>query len=197
MKITNREKKFLIVGAGLSAIVLVYYLAALLIPSGEDLTAEVETKRRLLLRQKEEIALEEGYQARIQEYEQRLKENLDRLLSGDNPAAARSELQTLLQDVADQSGVDITATIIQADQKVQDTLTKISVQLTLNCNIAELVRFLTAVENYQKFLKVEELYIQALRMRNRDEIRPQLKVAGYVSTPPPAAAASEKAPGGH
>jgi hypothetical protein len=45
-------------------------------------------------------------------------------------------------------------------------------------------------------LKVDELFIQGMRLRNRDEIRPMLKVAGLVATPPSVAKPAEKAGGG-
>ena len=103
----------------------------------------------------------------------------------------------MLQDFADQSGVEITSRTNLPDQKIQDTLTKITIQLSVNCSIDELVRFLAITESYEKFLRVDELYVQQFRARNRDEIRPQIKVAGYVATPPPAAKPAEKAPGGN
>ena len=100
-------------------------------------------------------------------------------------------------DFADRSGVEITSKTVQPDQKTQDGLTKISVQLSTNCTIDELVRFLVALESYEKFLRVEELYVQGPPQRNRTEIRPQIKIAGYISMQPPAAAPAEKTAGGN
>jgi type II secretory pathway component PulM len=197
VKITAREKRFLIIGGGITVLVIGYYLASSLIPSSVDLAQEIESRKALLLRQKEMISQEDNYKARVSQYEQRLAKDRERLLPGDNPSTAAASLQKVLQDFADRSGVEITSKTIQADQKIQDNLTKISVQLSTNCSIDELVRFLAAIENYEKFLRVEELYVQGLRLRNRDEIRPQLKVAGYVTTPPPATKPADKAASGN
>ena len=82
------------------------------------------------------------------------------------------------------------------DQK-QDILTKISVGLDINCSIDQLIRFLTAIENNDKFLKVENLQIISRPQRNRDEIMvPSLRVIGYIATPAPAQKAAEKTAGG-
>lgn len=197
MKISTREKRLLIIGGSLTILVLVYYLATLLIPSREDSTTSAEFKKRFLLRQKETINLEEGYAARIAQYELRLKQDLARLLPGDSPAAAAATLQKVLQEMADASGVEITSKTMQQDQKTQESLMKISVQMNTTCTIDELVRFMAAIESYEKFLKVEELNIQTFRIRNRDEIRPQIKVVGYVASPSPPAKAAEKANGGN
>lgn len=195
MKISAREKQFLIVGGALAALVLAYYLTSLLIPSREGLAATVESKKQYLLRQKELINQEEAYETRVAAYQQRLGQDRNRLLPGDNPTIAAASLQKVLQELADQSGVEITSKTMQPEQKIQDNLSKISVQLMMNCSIDQLVQFLVAVENYDKFLRVEELYIQALRLRNRDEIRPQVKVAGYIVTAPAAPKPAEKAAG--
>jgi hypothetical protein len=197
VKISSRERRFLIVGGGMAVLVVAFYLGSRLLPSSSDLALEVEAKRAMLLKQKEMVSQEEGYKARIVKDEQRLVQARARLLPGENPSIAAQALQKVLKDYADQSGVEITSTTIMPDQKVQDGLVKITVQLSVNCSIDELVRFGVLVENYEKFLRVEELYVQQFRLRNKDEIRPQIKIAGYVATPLPAAKPAEKAAGGN
>jgi hypothetical protein len=185
----------LIVGGGIAILVIAFFLISSLIPDSADLARDVESNRAMLLRQKEMISQEDSYKARIAQYEQRLNQNRARLLPGDNPATAAAALQKVLQDFADQSGVEITSRTNLPDQKIQDTLTKITIQLSVNCSIDELVRFLAITESHEKYLRVDELYVQQFRSRNRDEIRPQIKVAGYVATPPPPAKPAEKTPG--
>ena len=187
----------MIVGGGIVVLVIAFYLASSLIPDSAELAREVESKRTMLLRQKELISQEDSYKARIAQYEQRLNQDRSRLLPGDNPSTAAADLQKLLKDFADQSGVEISSRTQLPDQKIQDTLTKVTIQLSVNCSIDELVRFLAITESYEKFLRVDELYVQQFRARNRDEIRPQIKVAGYVATPPPAAKPAAKPAGGN
>jgi hypothetical protein len=55
-----------------------------------------------------------------------------------------------------------------------------------------LVELLTAVKNYDKLLTVDELNISQVRVRRRYEMRPSIKVSGYILLPEEA----EKTPAG-
>jgi len=186
---------FLYVGGGITILVIVFYLASAWIPSREGLSATVDYKKKFLLKEKETLSQEEAFKARVAQDEERLAQNRSRLLPGDNPAIAASALQKVLQDIADQSGVEIQSKTVQPEQKLQDNITKISIQLSVNASVDQLVRFLAGIENYEKFLRVEELNIQSTRLQKKDEIRPQVKVVGYVATSIPAAKPPEKGPG--
>lgn len=177
------------------AAVIAFYLAPMVLP--EDLDVSVRQKQNALRQDKEILGLEEGYKARISEAQQRLKQDQDRLLPGENAAAAGAYVHKVLQELANASQVEITRTTPLQDQK-QDILTKISVGLDINCTIDQLIRFLTAIENNDKFLKVENLQIISRPQRNRDEIMvPSLRVVGYIATPAPAPKAAEKTAGGN
>lgn len=193
MKITAREKKFLIAGSGIAIALLAYYLIPMLIP--EDLTATVRKKQNILRQERETIGMEEGYKARIAQCQERLAKDRARLWAGGSAAAIPS-MQKVLQEIADASQVEVNSKSILAEQKMQENVTKIAVQLQVNCTLDQLVRFLSGIESYERFLKVENLLISARRLGNRDIIFiPMLKVVGYVETPPPPAKAGEKSGG--
>ena len=195
MKITTREKRFLIAGGVVALAVIAFYLAPMVLP--QDLSGMVETKKNELRRKKEFISREEFFKERIAQDQQRLTQDLDRLLPGNNPSAAGPALQKVLQDLADSLQVEISRKTILPEQKLQENLTKVSVQLDVNCTLEQLVRFMTAIENYEKLLKIDEVFIQSQRFQNRDQIRPMLKVAGLVATAVPAAKPGEKNAGGN
>jgi hypothetical protein len=102
----------------------------------------------------------------------------------------------VLQGVADGSQVEVNSKSILAEQKVQENVTKVAVQLQVNCTLDQLVRFLSGVESNEKFLKVENLMIASRRQGNKDLILvPMLRVVGYVETPSPPAKPAEKSGG--
>jgi len=193
VKISAREKKFLIVGAILAAAVLVFYLSPLILP--QDLSATLEAKKGVLQRQRELIAMEENVKARIAVDRQRLATDMNRLLPGETPAQAGAALVKILQGLADASQVELTRKTNQPDQKLPENLIKVTVQLdNMNCNVEQLVRFLTEIENYEKFLKVEELNILSYPTQKKFEIRnPTMKVSGFIASAPEAKP-GEKAP---
>lgn len=141
------------------------------------------------------IAQEETIKARINQDQQRLNQDLSRLLPYQKASDAGPALQKVLQDLADANQVEMSRKNIQPEQKIDDNLTKVTVQIDVTCTMDQLVRFLAAIENYEKFLKVDALSIMQTGMRNRDQIRPSLWVAGFVAIPALAAKTAEKAPG--
>lgn len=178
---TAREKKVLLIGGAIVAAALIFYAADSLIPSHATLAAEIATKKKILLAQRELLSQEENYKARIEQYRKRLEQDRARLLPGDNPNVAGAELQKVLKDLADHSGVEIIRKDIQREQKVQDNLIKVSVRIETNCVADQLVQFLAAIENYDKFLTLDELSINSFPIQKRYEIRPALTVSGYIA----------------
>ncbi len=186
MKISSREKKFLLIGGIACALVLGWYALSALLPGSSDLSSTVELKKRMLLKQRETLQQEESFRARLAQYEERLQQTRSRLLPGDNASIASAELQRVLSDLAAQAGVEITQKNIQKEQKLQDELVKIAVRIETNCNPEQLVQFLAAVENYDKHLNLDELVINGFRMQRRFQIRPSMTVSGLIAVPPSA-----------
>jgi type II secretory pathway component PulM len=189
MRITARDKKFLTGGGIIAVLVLGFYVATTAVPSRDELAREVEIKKRTLIRQREMLGQEQNYRNRLDQYRKRLDQDMQRLLAGDTPSMAGAELQRVLSDMAGQSGVEITRKNARPEQKLPDNLVKVSVQIETNCAPEQLVQFLTAIENYGKFLTVDELTITSYRIQKRYEIHPMITVAGYIAAP-----AAPKAP---
>ncbi|MBN1571090.1 MAG: hypothetical protein JXA73_24860 [Acidobacteria bacterium] len=182
MKINSREKRIIIIGICVAAAVMIYYAANLLLPNRESLAQDVSLKKKMLLKQRETLIREEYFKKRIEQYGARLEKEMALLLPGDNPNVAGAELQKILKDFADQSGVEITSKNILPERKVQDLLTRISVRIDTNCNLDQLVQFMAAIQNHEKYLKIEECMINGFRIQRRYEIRPSLTIAGYISS---------------
>jgi hypothetical protein len=184
VKLTSREKR--VVGAGIILViaVLVFYAATALFPNRDNLTQTVEQNRRLLLKQRELLNMEDVYRNRMEQYHLRLERSRNRLLPGANASIAGAELQKILTDFAEQNGVQIIQKNTLPEKRIQDndTLMKVSVRIETNCTLEQLVHFLTDIKNYDKYLKVEELVILSVPIPNRSEIRPSLTVIGYINS---------------
>jgi hypothetical protein len=183
VKINPREKKYLFALVVVGIAVAIFWAVTSLLPDSQDLARKVELQRKTILRQRETLQREEFYRNRVELYSKRLEQNMTLLLPGENASVAGAELLKLLKDFADQNGVNITSRNNLPDKKIQGMLTKVSARIETNCDIDQLVRFLAAIENYPKFLKVEELMINSFRMQaqKKYDIRPGMTVAGYIS----------------
>ena len=181
MKITPREKRIIAIGVCVAMAIMVYYAADWLLPDRQSLEQDVSLKKKMLLRQREILTREGSYRKRIDQFSGRVQREMALLLPGDNPNVAGAELQKILKDFADQSGVEITQKNILQERNVQNLLTKVSVRIDTNCNLEQLVQFITAIENYEKYLKIDECMVNGFRIQKRYEIRPSLTIAGYIS----------------
>jgi Tfp pilus assembly protein PilO len=193
VKLSKREKKFIFGGGIIGAVALLVYAVLLLLPEFESRDS-VEQKRRKLLQYKEMLNSEELYTTRIGQYQQRLQEDSNRLLPGETPNVAGADLTNVLVQLAGQNGVTISRREQQSEQKLQDNLIRIPVRMDMTCNMDQLVQFLTAVENYDKLLTVDELSIASFQIQKRWDTRPNVTVSGYIlakETKP-----AEKTPGG-
>jgi Tfp pilus assembly protein PilO len=185
VKITAREKLFLIVGTVVVAAVLIFYLISLQLPNSEGLAQEVDFKKRLLLKQREILSYEKAYREQVEQYSKRLEQSRLRLLPGDNPNVAGAELQRILMDLASRSGVEITQKNPLPEKNIQDILTKIAVRIETNGDPEQLVHFVTAIENYEKFLKIEQFMISGFKIQIKHQIKPVLTVVGYIGAQEP------------
>jgi hypothetical protein len=185
VKLTSREKRIILIGICVVAGVLIYYAMTLLLPNRENLLQTVGLKKRMLLKQRETLSREDIYKTRMEQYSKQFEKDLTRLLPGDNPNVAGAGLQTILKDFADRNGVEIIQKNILQERKVQDLLTKVSVRIDTKCNLEQLVQFLAAIENYEKYLKIDEFTVFGSSFgsgtQKKVEIRPSLTIAGYIN----------------
>jgi hypothetical protein len=183
VKISSKDKRVLIAGIVIVAAVLIFYSLTTLIPNPQALSLKIKGKEKVIVRDSETLMREPAYRQQIEQYNKRFEQDMTRLLPGDNSSVAGAELLKLIKDIADQSEVNITTRSNLADKKIQGLgLTKVSARIETNCDIEQLVTFLAAIENYPKFLKIEELLISSFRIQaqKKYEIRPGLTIAGYI-----------------
>jgi hypothetical protein len=182
VKITAREKKYIIIGSAVVAVILIFYAVMKLMPDLDALASDLENNKAILMRQRDTLSKEAYYRSRLERYKRNLEQAMTRFLSGDNPSVAGAELQKILTDFAGQSGVEILQKSVQPEKNIQEGIVKVSVAIETNCDLDQLVQFLTAVHNYEKSLTVDELVINSYRMQKKYEIRPRIIISGYISS---------------
>ncbi len=183
MKVTGRERTVVSIGIVGVVAVLIFYAITSLLPDSESLSQKVDVKKRMLRSQRETLMREDFYKTRLDHYRKQLELDKTRFLTGENASMAGAELQKVIKDFADQSGVEITQRNILQEKKVQDVVTKVSIRIETNCTPDQLVQFLASIENYEKLLKIDELLVSGIRLGKRWEIRPSLTISGYIALP--------------
>jgi hypothetical protein len=185
VKISAKHRKFIIMGFGIIAILVLAYILFSGQTESDDFTVAVENKKRMLSKYLETLELEGPYEVALQQYRSRLQQDRGRLLVGDNPNVAESELLKVLTDIANKNNVEITQKIVQKEEKIQDMLYKVSTRIVTQCETDQLIQFLIDIKNYNKFLTIDEFTVQTRSSRTRPstEIRPSLTISGYISLP--------------
>lgn len=185
MKISAKHRKFIIMGLGVIAILALAYVLFTGQSESDDFSVNVENKKRMLSKYLETLELEGPYEVDLQQYRSRLQQDRARLLVGDNPNVAESELLKVLTDIANKNSVEITQKIVQKEEKIQDMLYKVSARIVTQCETDQMIQFLIDIKNYDKFLTIDEFTVQTRSSRTRPstEIRPTLTISGYISLP--------------
>ena len=181
IKISSREKWLIYAAVAVVLLSLFFFWEEDMTPDQDEFTNSLDYKRRMLLRYRQTLASEENYKSQLEQYRRRLNETESLFLAGDSPAIAGAELQKLLKEIADENGVEITRRDIQREKKVENEVTKISVRIVTNPAPDQLVQLLAAIQNYEKQLIVDEITINALKVRKVERIRPTITVAAYVA----------------
>ena len=192
---TVNRTDILLAGGVIAGVIAGFYLMTYLAPSRDELSRQVELKKQYLVKQKELIGQEEWQKNRREQCQEQLKKSVVRLLDGTTPAIAGAELQSLLSDLATASGVEITRKTTRQEQKLEDDIIRVTVQIEINATPDQLVHFLAAMETSEKYLSIDDMAVVVMSQRRMrrirrmtspsvltpDAIRPTLTVSGYIA----------------
>ena len=168
--ITGRERKFLIGAASL----LIIYLGAIKLgpprmlvsvsaigPKSDKLLAEkmerIDAYRQSVGRESSLAAEAAALGAEISSYEATL-------LPGATPPLAAADLQTLLKQFSEHSGLKIQSEKILPHVK-RDSYLEIPVQIVANGDIRNLKEFLVAVDSSKLFMAVQNVSLRTVKRR--------------------------------
>jgi len=183
VKMSSRERVSILIGIAAMVAVLIFYAVTQLVPDSQNLSREVDLKKKMLRSQRDTLSREDIYKTRLDQYRKQLDQDMTRFLPGENASLANAELQRVIKDFADRSGVEINQRIIQPEKKIQDIAVKVAVRIETNCNPEQLVQFIALIESYEKLLKIDELVVSSMRIQKRFEIHPSVTISGYIRAP--------------
>jgi Tfp pilus assembly protein PilO len=193
LKITAREKRYIVIGAVVAAAVLAFYVFSLLLDDSAGVAKKLEQKKDIYRAQLQLLSRRPYFEAQLDLYKRQLQTDMTRLLPGDNTNVAISNLGKMLDDFANQSGVEISSKTPQQEKRIDDKLVRISVQIQTTCVLEQLVQFLASIKNSEKFLTVSDLSVYGSSFKNpvsganqrRIEMRPIMTVSGFINAPAP------------
>ena len=180
IQIAPRDKKVLIVGG----VFIVLYLLFVLIAQPafrENKLASQKIQDKIIFIQKcyEILNQKSYYKAKSTENKSIHTTLSQRFLNQAKPALAAAEQQRLLEELANQTGVNIIRFRVDKSKYVEKLLT-ISTQVTVRSKLRNLTNFIHRLENNQKFMIIEEISMQRTNKKDLEELQTQLTVSGFI-----------------
>jgi len=178
----SRERRLLILGGVVAAIVVGYmYVVEPLLDRHERVQAQIQSREQLLARQERLVARRERYGKERAELASEIERRRARLLSGDKPPLAASELQKLVKSTAQDAGVEVRSERVLPTTE-RGGYTEVPVEVTLAGPIRALVTFLYRLESVPVQISIQDLKVRVVSVAAPKELLATLAITGYIAT---------------
>ena len=180
LKITPRDKKFLMVGG---VILGVYLLAVWVVEPiyAKQKRVDQKIQNKIQFIQKyHEILNHDSYYKSKQIANDRTRIILGKkFLNETQPGLAAAGLQKIIKGFALQSRVKIEQVRVEKTKEINQ-MPAVPISITLRSSLRNLSEFVFRMENAEKFLVVEEIITQRINKSNPEELKTRLLVSGFI-----------------
>jgi len=181
MKISKRDRRVLIIGGLFAALVLmVLYVILPFLDAQSEIDTKLQLAEKRLQQSLKVIQSESYYRTQQLELDEILRKYQAQLLDAEDSNRARVQLQAIVRDLAEESGVTISRTTPLQERTVGEDYSEVTLQINLDSGMQELANFLYALSTHPKFLKVEQFRINMRRSRREVRMQPQLHVSAFI-----------------
>jgi len=181
-KISEREKKFIVLGAIAVFLILVYHVHGLY--TDFKMQAEEYSGTRVLMLEKQLVKLSdrEGLEKRADELKKEVARHEKLFLRGNKAPVAAAELQKTIKDIASSLGVEIRLerTLNPVDE---DYFMSVPVEIGFTSSTARLKNLLERLRATPFLINITEMKIRVLNISKPADINVTLVVSGYIKKP--------------
>ena len=199
MKISKREKCFLLFGGAAAGVALVsMYVVEPLVTFQLGVREQLRQKAGLLERQQLLAADEERYQQRVDTLRAELRSAEASHFTGDKVPLVAAEIQELLHKLGEEASITVARQNVPAPKKL-DRLTQVTVELSVRGDLRAIRDFLHKVQAAPKVLTIPRISVRGAPGRGQATLVADLQIAGYIvgndekSPPGPTRAAARDA----
>ena len=160
----TRDRRALILLAG--ALALYFVVSGVVFPAYDNLAASEASaleKEDQLSRYRRALARAADYAALLEEAQTRIQAGEAQLVPGDNPSLASAQLQTLVEDVAERTGIELGQRNISPARSDGEYFNEITMSLTFECTPGQLVQFLSNIRNVERMVVVRSIQVSPLQ----------------------------------
>lgn len=180
LKMTPRDKNFLIVGG---AAVCIYLLAVWVIQpihaKQKQVDQKIQNKIQFIQKYYEILNQKSYYQSKDQDNKRNRITLTRKFLNEPQPGLAAAGLQKMINGFAAQSGVKIEQVRVEKP-KVIEHMPTVPIGMTLRSNLKNLSQFIFRLENAEKFLVVEEIVTRRTNKSDPEELQTRILINGFI-----------------
>ncbi len=180
LKITARDKNFLIAGgAALGLYLLIVLVAQPIYAAQKRADQQIQTKIEFIKKYYEILNQKPYYESKNRVNQQTRAALSRKFLSENNTSLATAGLQKILEGFARQSGVTVERVRVEKTKTLQQ-VPAVPIELTLRSNLRNLTQFVFRLENFEKFLLVEEIVTRRINKADPEELQTRILVTGFI-----------------
>ena len=182
LKLQPRERRLLIIGVIAAAGILGYlYVVEPLLAHHEAVTTQIASHEALLARQQRLVARRDRYAEERDTLQAEIAQRRGRLLPGDKPPLAASELQKLVKSTAQDAGIEVRSERILPVTE-RGGYIEVPVEVTLAGPIRGIVTFLQRLETVPVQVSIQDLKLRVVSVAAPRELLATVAVAGYIAS---------------
>ena len=149
------------------------------IESREQVGVDLKHQERMLKASLRTIQQRDRYAAMLDEVQKVLDQYRVRLLDARDVDSANTELDELVRGLANQNKVTLVKSNPLQERKTEGRYTKVTVQINLEGDMSATVAFLHSLGAHQKFLLVEDLFLNKFRVQT-NQIQPRMNISAFI-----------------
>jgi len=180
VNITDRDKRFLTIG-GLA--IAVYLLITLVVnpiyATQVRKDREIQQKIRFIERYYEVLNQKAYYEEKSKQNERVQKSLSRRFLEGKKPGLAAAGLQKILEGFASKASIKIDRVRVEK-HKFTESFMVIPIEITLRSSLKNLTQFIYLIEDYEKFLVIEELKSRRINKTDPEQLQATILISGFI-----------------
>ena len=178
-----RERWLLAAASAVAVVTLGYVYGVEALVDRHRTTQElIAARQSLLVRDQRLLGRQARYAAELETLQVELAQRRGRLLPGDKPPIAASELQKLVKGTAQESGVEVRSERILPPTD-RGGYTEVPIEVTLSGPIRALAALLYRLEAAPVTVTLNDVKLRVLSVTAPREISATLSLAGYIAAP--------------
>jgi Tfp pilus assembly protein PilO len=179
VNISKRDKKILTIGGlAVAAFLFITYVISPFFESEQEIRDKTEQREGLLKKYEKIINQKSEVEKNLAQMKRQLSKIKGKLLKGSTPSLAAAEMQKMLEKISKVHDLELKSVKVKEAVEEGDFLV-VPLELRLTTDLNRTRKFLTDLENNQKYLIIPQLKISVKNQRDPKEVIVTIVVSGF------------------